>query len=136
MTDIILGIGVATFIVYTGFYISYIRSMKQTGERMGGFIQRAEGSLNGALAELTDTLKNMKKITGNVGAVSEDVRRISNSVVNVEKSIRFLYEYVRESLGPAAGANMAGLKAGITTGVTTLVRSFKEGRSDDHEGRT
>jgi hypothetical protein len=45
-------------------------------------------------------------------------------------------EYVRNGLGPAAGANIAGLKAGITTGVVTLVKSLKEGRSDDHEGRT
>jgi len=37
------------------------------------------------------------------------------------KSIRGLYEYVSKGLGPAAGANIAGLKAGITTGVVTLV---------------
>ena len=45
-------------------------------------------------------------------------------------------ENVRKGLGPAAGANIAGLKAGTTAGVATLVKSLKEGRSDDHEGRT
>jgi len=50
-------------------------------------------------------------------------------------SIRYLNEYVRKGFGPAAGANIAGLKAGITTGVVTLVKSLKKGRSDDHEGR-
>jgi gas vesicle protein len=34
---------------------------------------------------------------------------------------------VRKGLGPAAGANIAGVKAGTTTGVVTLVKSLKEG---------
>ena len=46
MTDIILGIGVATFIVYTGFHISYILSLRRTSERMGDFLQKTEGNLN------------------------------------------------------------------------------------------
>jgi hypothetical protein len=45
-------------------------------------------------------------------------------------------EYMRKGLGPAAGANLAGLKAGTATGVVTLVKNLKEGRSDDHEVRT
>jgi hypothetical protein len=136
MTDIILGIGVAAFIVYTGFHISYILSVKRTSEQMGDFFQKTEGNLNAALAELRETLENVKNITGNVNAVSEDVRQISSTVASVEKIMRGLYEYAKEGLGPVAGANIAGLKAGITTGVLTLVKSFKEGRSDDHEGRT
>ena len=52
MTDIILGIGVAAFIVYTGFQISYIQSIRRTSERMGDFFQNTEGNLNAALAEL------------------------------------------------------------------------------------
>ena len=126
MTDIILGIGVATFIVYTGFYISYILSFRRTSERMEAFLQNTEGNLNAALFELRDTLENLKKITGNVIAVSEDVRQISSTVANVERIIRGLYGYVGKDLGPAAGANIAGLKAGITTGVSTLVKSFKK----------
>ena len=126
MTDIILGIGVATFIVYTGFYISHILSLRRTSERIGDFLQNTEGNLNAALFELRDTLENLKKITGNVSAVSEDIRQISRTVAIVEKSVRGLYDYGRESLGPAAGANIAGLKAGITTGVSTLVKSFKK----------
>jgi hypothetical protein len=36
-----------------------------------------------------------------------------------------LYHHIKEGLGSAAGANIAGLKAGITTGVSTLVKSVK-----------
>jgi hypothetical protein len=44
MTDIILGLGVATFIVYTGFHISYLLSLKRTSERMGVFLENTEGT--------------------------------------------------------------------------------------------
>ena len=87
------------------------------------------------LAKLRNRLDNLVKITVKVNAVSEDVRQISRTVPRLEKSIRGLYEHVRKGLGPAAGANIAGVKAGTTTGVVTLVKSLKEGRRDDHEGR-
>lgn len=136
MTDIIIGIGVATFIVFTGFHVSYILSLKRTSERMGDFLQKTEGNLNGALVELRETLENLKKITGNVSAVTEDIRQISGTVAIVEKRLRGLYEYMGKGLGPAAGANFAGLKAGVTTGVTTLVKSIRKRRRVHHERRT
>ena len=136
MTDIILGIGVATFIVYTGFQISYILSLRRTSQRMADFLQNTEGNLNSALFELRDTLENLKNITGNVSAVSEDVRQISRTVASVERIISGLYGYIGKGLGPAAGANIAGLKAGITTGVSTLVKSLKKRRRVHHERGT
>ena len=135
MTDIILGIGVATFIVFTGFHISYILSIRRTSERIGVFLQNTEGNLNAALVELRDTIENLKQITGNVRAVSEDVRQISHTVAIVEQSIRGLYEFGKKGLGPAAEANIAGVKAGIATGVSTLVRGLKQRRRVRHERR-
>jgi hypothetical protein len=92
MIDIFLGIGVAVFVVYMGYHISYILSMKHTSERMGDFIQKTEGSLNAAFVEFKDTLENMKKITGNVSAVSHDVRQIKSTIANVEKIRRVLFK--------------------------------------------
>jgi hypothetical protein len=37
---------------------------------------------------------------------------------------------MKEGLGSAAGANIAGLKAGMTTGVATLVKSMKERKKE------
>jgi len=136
MIEIILGIGVATFIVYTVFNVTYILSMKRTSDSMTAFFRNIEGNLNAALSELRGTLENLKKITGDVGAVTEEVKKISDTVATVERSIGGLYDYVKEGLGSAAGANIAGLKAGITTGVSTLVKSMREGRRDDHERGT
>jgi hypothetical protein len=136
MTDIILGIGVAAFIFFAGFHIYYIMSLRRTSERLGDFLHNTEGSLNAALVELRDTLENIKKLSGNMSAVTEDVRQISHTVASVEKIIRGLYGFMGKGLGPAAGANIAGLKAGITTGVSTLVKSLKTRRRVHHERGT
>ena len=133
MLEIILGIGVATFIVYTIFNVTYILSMRRTSDSMASFFKNTEGNLNAALGELKETIESLKKITHDVGAVTGDVKQLSNSVASVERSIRGVYDHMKEGLGSAAGANIAGLKAGITTGVVTLVKNMRQGRSDDHE---
>jgi uncharacterized protein YoxC len=136
MIEIILGIGVATFMVYTFFNITYIVSMRRMTDSMTEFFTNIEVNLNAALFELRGTLVNLKKITGDVGAVTEEVKQISDSVAGVERSIRSVYDHMKEGLGSAAGANIAGLKAGITTGVATLVKSMQEGRREEHERGT
>ena len=136
MIEIILGIGVAAFIIYAAFSIVSTMSMKRTSDEMREFLKRSESNVDATLSELRGTLENIRKITGNVSAVTEDVKQISNSVANLEKGIRDLYEYIKESFSVAAEANIAGLKAGITTGVATLVKSMNEERSENHERRT
>ncbi|HUJ17434.1 MAG TPA: hypothetical protein VL197_05515 [Nitrospirota bacterium] len=132
MTDIILGIGVGTFIIYTVFHIMYILSIRKTSERMAAFFINSEADMSTALSELRGTLENLEKITGDVSEVTRDVREISDSVAVVKKTVRALYHSVKEGVGSAAEANIAGLKAGLRTGVVTLVKNLQEGRSDGH----
>jgi hypothetical protein len=140
MTEIMLGIGVGTFVVYAAFNIVYLMSMKRTGERVNAFLANTEGNINAALEELKGTLQNLRKISGDIRAVTAEVRQISDTVTSLEKGMHGIYRYAadaaKEGLGSAAGANIAGLKAGITTGVATLVKSIHEGRRDDHERGT
>lgn len=133
MTDYILATGVGVFTVYAAFNIAYLVSMKRTGDRVTGFVRETEGNLNEALRELAGTLENLRRISGNVSAVSDDVRRISMAVANVERQISDALAYLRDRMGDAAEANIAGLRAGITTGVATLVKNLHEGRRDEHE---
>ncbi len=126
MVEILLGIGVAAFLIYAAYFIVWVRSMMRMNAMIDGFINRTEGNINATLIELKATLENMRKITGDVGAVTEEVRQISHTVASVDKGLQNLYGYVRDGLGPAAEANLAGLKAGIKTGVVTLVKNLRE----------
>jgi hypothetical protein len=134
MTQAILFIGVAAFIVYAAFSISYYIDLRRTSNALREFLMNTEGNLNAALIELKGTLENMNKITENVSGITKDVRDITDTVVSVEKGIQNFYGKVKNELASAAEANVAGLKAGIATGVVTLVRNMRERRSDDHEG--
>jgi uncharacterized protein YoxC len=138
MVEIIAGIGVAVFIVYAIFSIVYMMSMKRMHDALHDFILRTEGNANATLAELKVTLENIRKITDDIGAVSQDARQISSSLASVEKGMRILFQSVAEGVGSAAGASYAGLKAGIKAGFSTFGKKPTENPtekgSDDHEG--
>ncbi len=132
MTNIILGIGVVVFIIYTAYFIVWVRGIMRMNTMIDGFINRTEGNINATLVELKGTLENTRKITGDVGVVMDEIRQISHTVASVDKGLKDVYGYVRDGLGPATGANLAGLKAGIKTGVVTLVKNLRE-KEDHHE---
>jgi uncharacterized protein YoxC len=136
MIEVFVGIGVAAFIVYAAFSIVYITSMKRTSDSVREFLKNTEGNLNATLLEFKNTLENLRKISSDVREVTSDVRQISNTVASLEKGVRDLVTYLNASLGAAAEANIAGLKAGIATGVATLVKNLHKERSDDHERGT
>ncbi len=125
MIEILLAIGVATFIVHTTFYIYSLVTIKRTGERMLNLLTTMEGNMSAVLNELKAALENVKGITDDARAVTNDVRLISASVVSLQKDMRSTVE-----------ANIAGLQAGIKTAVVSLVKQLQEGRSDDHDGKT
>jgi uncharacterized protein YoxC len=122
MTDILLGIGVATFVVYAAFNIVYLMNMQKNIDSVGAFLRNTESNVNAALVELKGTLENLRKVSGDIGAVTSEVKQIADTVATVERSMRGVYQYAKEGLGSAAGAKIAGFKAGLTTGVVTLVK--------------
>ncbi len=87
MIEIILSVGVIAFIVYTAYFISYVVSLKRASAAVNDFVKHTED----AMLELKGTLENIRKITGDVGAVTEEVRQLSNTVAGLEKGIRDLY---------------------------------------------
>jgi len=136
MIEWILGIGVAAFVVYAGFSIAYLISVKRTSDELRKFTHQYEAGVHATLTELLGTLENIRKITGDVSAVTGDVKQISNSIAGLEKGIRDFYEMAKAGIGQTAEANIAGLKAGISAGVASLVRNVQEKGSDEHERRT
>jgi hypothetical protein len=133
MIEIILAIGVATFIVYTAFSIASLMSMKRASDAVLEFVRKNECAVNETLSSIKDTLEQIRKVSGEIGAVTTDVRRIAHALAGLERGMESLYGYLRNRLVPVAGAKIAGLRAGISTGVSTLVRNIKEKRRNSHE---
>lgn len=123
--EILIAIGVITFIIYTVFNIIYLNDMRKTSFALRQFITKTEANLHPALAELRQTLADIRKVTDDVAAVMERLRTAAGAIITVEKSIQSLYWYYREGLGHAAQANIAGLKAGVKAGVINLLKNLK-----------
>jgi hypothetical protein len=136
MHEKLVDVGVIVFIVYALLSIAYMMNAWRTGSAIRDFLKNTEANVNAALIELQGTLQNLRRITSDISTVTADVRQITDVVANLETDMRYIYQYIKNELAANAGANIAGLKAGVKTGVATLVKTLKQGRGDDHEGRT
>lgn len=136
MNDMLMNIGVVVFIVFAIVSIAYQVSAYRAAADLRQFIRQSSGDMRNVLAELRGTLENFRKITDNVSVVTEDVREISNSVADLQRDVRTLYSFIRETVGGAVKADLAGLKAGVKTGMETLVKNLRAERSDRDERGT
>ena len=135
MIEIILGIGVAAIVIHVAVNIRYLASMKQTSDLVREMISKNGVAASETLADLKISMGNARLITDNIRVISEDVRQITNDVAGLETAVQELLAYMKTNMAAAAGANIAGLKAGIRSGVTALVQNIQHERSNEHEGR-
>ena len=136
MNYMLLNIGVVVFIVFAIVSIAYQVNNYRAATALRQFIRQSSGEMQKVLVELSVTLANFRKITDNVIVVTEDVREIANLVADLQRDIKTLYSFIRETLGGTVKADIAGLKAGVKTGMATLVKNLREERSDRDERRT
>ena len=136
MNYMLMNIGVVVFIVFAVVSIAYQVNNYRAATALRQFIRQSSGEIRNVLAELRVTLENFRKITDNVNVVTEDVREIANLVADLQRDIRTLYSFIRETLGGTVKADIAGLKAGVKTGMAALVKNLREERSDRDERKT
>jgi len=126
MHEKLLDIGIIVFIFFVIASVAHYVNAWHTSSAVRDFLKNSEGDVEAVLVELKGTLQNLRKITSDIGTVTEDVKQMTNSFANVEKDMRYLYQYAKNELAATAQANLAGLKAGVKTGVSTLVKTLKE----------
>jgi hypothetical protein len=81
----------------------YMMSIKKTNDSVSAFQKNSESNVCAALVDLKGTLENLRKISGDIGAVMENVSRYPTSVASVEGSIWGLCDQLRvihEKLAP------------------------------------
>lgn len=130
MNDVLLAVAVVAFVVYVVFHVSYIMELRRTSAALREFMEETKGSLEPALEEFRTTLGRVNKIADDAGGAVENIRHLTDAVNIMEKGVRQLYDHYKAELGPAASANIAGLKAGVRTGVVTLLRTLNEGKEE------
>lgn len=124
--EILLAIGVLTFIIYTSFNIYYLIELRRTSLAMRQLIARTDENFHPTLAALRRIFEDIGTITDNAAALSKSLRDAAIAIGAAEKMIRTLYQSYEENFVEVARANVAGLKAGVKTGVVTLLKNLKD----------
>jgi hypothetical protein len=126
VVELLLAIGVVSFILFAFFNIFYIIEMRKTSWAMRQLIERAEGNLHPALAAMRYVFEDIKTITNNAVALSKSLREAAEALTAAQNSIKDIYQSYEENLDKSVRANVSGLKAGIKTGVVTLLSNLKD----------
>jgi hypothetical protein len=129
-SELLLTIGVITFIVYTFFNILYFVEMRRSGVALRGLISRAEESLLPVFEAVRRIFENVETVTDNAAALSRSLREAADGLTAAQTALRDLYRTYEEKADQAARANIAGLRAGVKTGVATLLSNLKERKED------
>ncbi len=117
---LILAVAVAIAI---GCLVPVLLELRRTTRRLTSVLRIAEENLEPALAELRGTLRNLDRITNDLGAVTEDARAVSGSVRKVGRNVATLSS-LASAVALALGARAEGLKAGLGAGGIYLAKNF------------
>jgi phage-related tail protein len=118
--------GIIAFIVLVILQVVYVIVMVRIGLAVKLFIKNTEAKLNPAIEELQAVLQQVKKAAGDASAVTGTVREMTDTVVELKRSVQTVYDRYKSELNEAARGQIAGLKAGLKAGVTTLVRNLSK----------
>ena len=124
--ELLLAIGVVSFVIYAAFNIFYLIEMRKTSFAIRQLVARAEENLHPALAAVRHIFEDIKTITDDAAALSKSLREAAEGLTAAQNAIKDMYQSYEENLGKSVRANVSGLKAGIKTGVDTLLSNLKD----------
>lgn len=109
------------FLIYTTI------ELKKIGTNLKEFLKTTEDSLIPVLKETELTLQSIRKISDDIGKITEDAKKLTTAVNDVAVNVvalSFLLKDLRESLL----IRTSGLKAGIREAFNTFIKQLKERR--------
>lgn len=130
---IILSVGVFILVLGVvaalGFLIYAIMEIRRLAVTVNEFVKTTEERLSPVLLETELSLRSMRRITDDVGAVTENVRDLSEAMREVSLNVRALGAVVG-NVGEGLSLRTAGVKAGVRTALGVLINQMRERRSD------
>lgn len=129
MNNLFLGIIALAVLVLAGFVIYLIIDLKKTLASLNRFITMTEDTLQPMVDELQMTLKSVRKITDDVGTVTEDARRMSGSLRDIGDNVQIVSRAVRE-VATESVTGATALKAGLKAGFAYFMRNIGSRGSD------
>ncbi|MBZ0156444.1 MAG: DUF948 domain-containing protein [Alphaproteobacteria bacterium] len=119
---LVLGILVAV-----GFLVYALLEMRRVAAALEEFIKRTESSLIPVLLETEQTLRSMRKVSDDVGIVTENVRDISGAAQDIVVNLRMLSGLLNAA-EEGVNSRVSGMKAGLRTAFGVLLQQIRERR--------
>ncbi len=112
------------FIAAIGFLIYASLEIRRAAQAFKEFLQNTEERINPVLEETEQTLKSLRKVSDDVGTITENVRNFSGAMHEIVDNLRALSSIVY-NVREGVSLRVLGVKAGIKTALEVLIRSLK-----------
>jgi uncharacterized protein YoxC len=123
MTNILLAALLMLFAVLTVFLVLTLIELRKTSRELSEFLKNTDSSLRPVLEDLDANLKNIKNITGDISAVTEDAKAFSSSVREVADGVKSLADMLGGIEGKAK-ISVQSIRAGAKAAIEVLARNF------------
>ena len=128
---IILSIGflvsAAGILVAIAFIIRAVNDVRRLTATMDEFIKKTEERITPVLIETEQTLRSVRKISDDVGTVTENVRGLSDVLYDVGSNLRAVSAMVSQ-FGEGISLKATGIQAGVKTALNVLINQIRERR--------
>ncbi|MGO9014536.1 MAG: DUF948 domain-containing protein [Dissulfurispiraceae bacterium] len=120
----ILALGIITVIC---LLIYAIFEMRKAVAALNSSLKSTEERLNPVILETEQFLKSVRRITDDVGAVTDAARSIAEAGSDVVINLKVLSSLLN-NLGEGLSLKAFGLRAGVKTAMNVLINQLKERR--------
>jgi uncharacterized protein YoxC len=112
------------FIAAIGFLIYASLEIRRAAQAFKEFLENTEERINPVLEETEQALKSLRKVSDDVGTVTENVRNFSGAMYEIVDNLRALSSIVHD-VREGMSLRVSGVKAGIKTALEVLIKSLR-----------
>ncbi len=121
---------VLIFLVAIGFLIYSLIELKKIGASLNGFLKNTEEKIEKmmpVLAEAERTLRSVRKVSDDVGMLSENAKNLTEAATDIVVNLRAMSLLVGD-LREGIVTRTSGVKAGFREAFGVLIKQLKERR--------
>jgi ABC-type transporter Mla subunit MlaD len=109
--------------IAVGALVPTILELRRTSAQTTKFIGEMEQQLGATLKEAEETLRSIRAVTDDVGAVTGSARRLTESVSDTVLHVQHAAQGIDRTL-LRAGSEVSALRAGIMAGLGALITNL------------
>lgn len=118
---------VLIFLAAIGFLIYAIIELKKIGTNLKEFLKIAEEKMLPVLAETERTLQSIRKVSDDLGKITESASNITTAVNEIAVNLTALSLLLKD-LREGVLVRTSGIKAGVKEAYSTFIKQLKERR--------